>query len=108
MKNSLVIVCVSVLMLSCNSQNNSTNSTEMKPDSTSQASQPNDGWVSLFDGKTTAGWRKYGGGPVGSGWKVQDGALFLDTTVKVNGKRDGGDIVTEDEFENFDLKLEWK
>ena len=45
---------------------------------------------------------------MGSGWKIQDGAIFLDTTVKVNGKRDGGDIVTDEEFENFDLKLEWK
>ena len=82
----------------------------MKTDSTEapQASQPNDGWISLFDGKTTAGWHKYGGGPVGSGWKVQDGAIFLDTTVKVNGKRDGDDIATDEEFENFDLKLEWK
>jgi hypothetical protein len=80
-----------------------TDSTQTTKDSTS-----NDGWISLFDGKTTNGWHKYGGGTVGSGWKVQDGAIFLDTTVKVNGKRDGGDIVTDEEFENFDLKLEWK
>ena len=45
---------------------------------------------------------------MGSGWKIQNGTIFLDTTVKVNGKRDGGDIVTDEEFENFDLKLEWK
>ena len=110
MQKLLMIASASALILSCNSQNSSTNSTEMKPDSTQApgASQSNDGWISLFDGKTTGGWHKYGGGPVGSGWKIQDGAIFLDTTVMVNGKRDGGDIVTEEEFENFDLKLEWK
>ena len=27
------------------------------------------GWTKLFDGKTTAGWHKYGGGAVGSAWK---------------------------------------
>jgi hypothetical protein len=110
MQKFLMIASASVLILSCNSQNSSTNSTEMKTDSTqaTETSQTNDGWMSLFDGKTTAGWHKYGGGPVGSGWKIQDSAIYLDTTVKINGKRDGGDIVTAEEFENFDLKLEWK
>ena len=110
MQKLLMIATASALILSCNSQNSGTNSTDMKTDSTqpSQTTPPNDGWISLFDGKTTASWHKYGGGSVGSGWKIQDGTLFLDTTVMVNGKRDGGDIVTEEEFENFDLKLEWK
>src|SRR5437762_4197952 len=69
----------------------------------------NDGWISLFDGKTTNGWHKYRGGPAGSAWKVADRALYLDTTNKGTWEiKDGGDIVTDDEFENFDLKLEWK
>ena len=110
MQKLLMIASASALILSCNSQNSNTDSTEMKTDSTkaSDGSQSNDGWISLFDGKTTAGWHKYGGGSMGSGWKIKDGEIFLDTTVKVNGKRDGGDIVTDEEFENFDLKLEWK
>jgi hypothetical protein len=58
----------------------------------------------LFDGKTTKGWHKYGGSPIGAAWKVEDGCLYLDTTVK-NG---GGDITTKDEFDNFDLMVEWK
>ena len=67
------------------------------------------GWQSLFDGKTTAGWHKYGGGPVGSAWKVKDGYLYLDTSQKNNGQVvGGGDIVTDEEFENFHLQLEWK
>ena len=63
----------------------------------------------LFDGKSTQGWHKYGGGPVGPAWKITDGTLFLDATEKENGKvKGGGDIVTDEEFENFDLHLEWK
>jgi len=109
MQKLLMIACVAFIV-SCNSENSNSNSPEMKTDSTqkTQDSISNNGWISLFDGKTTNGWHKYGGGSVGSGWKVQDGAIYLDTTVKVNGKRDGGDIVTDEEFENFDLKLEWK
>jgi len=62
-----------------------------------------DGWQILFDGKTTNGWHTYGKSTVGTAWKVSDGALYLDNTDK-----DGGDLVTDGEYGNFDLKLEWK
>lgn len=71
--------------------------------------QKADGWTLLFDGSSTKGWHKYGGGPVGSSWKIADGTLYLDTTSKDNWQiKNGGDIVTDDEFENFDLQLDWK
>lgn len=62
-----------------------------------------DEWISLFDGKTTAGWHNYGKTGVSPDWKVENGVLHL---VKVAGE--GGDLVTNDEFENYHLKLEWK
>ncbi len=62
-----------------------------------------DGWQILFDGKTTKGWHTYGKTAVNERWKISDGALYIDNTVK-----EGGDIVTDEEFENYDLKLEWK
>ena len=41
--------------------------------------------------------------------KVADGTLYLDTTQKEGWQiKGGGDIVTNDEYENFDLKLDWK
>lgn len=71
--------------------------------------QKADGWQLLFDGKTTTGWHRYGGKPVGSAWKIENGAIHLDTSIKENWQvKDGGDIVSDEEFENFDLKLEWK
>ena len=33
------------------------------------------GWKLLFDGQSTAGWRNYKKTDVGSGWKIEDGAL---------------------------------
>ncbi|MCH7408996.1 DUF1080 domain-containing protein [Belliella sp. DSM 111904] len=66
-------------------------------------------WTSLFDGESFDGWKKYGGGEVGKAWKVQNGTIYLDATNKADWQTgDGGDIVTEEEFENFHLKLEWK
>jgi hypothetical protein len=68
-----------------------------------------DGWQLLFDGESLKGWHRYGGKPVGSAWKIADGTLYLDTTSKENWQiKDGGDIVSDEEFENFHLKLEWK
>ena len=57
-------------------------------------------WRPLFDGKTTAGWRGFKQQEMPAGWKVVDGAL---TRVA-----QAGDIVSTDEFENFELTVEWK
>jgi hypothetical protein len=64
------------------------------------------GWRLLFDGKTTHGWRGFGKqeapvGPTGEpGWSVIDGCL-----VRTGP---GGDLITTDQFENFELSLEWR
>jgi hypothetical protein len=66
-------------------------------------------WTPIFDGKTFAGWSKYGGGAVGKAWKIENGELYLDAANKAGWQTgDGGDIVTAEEFENFHFKYEWK
>jgi hypothetical protein len=60
-----------------------------------------EGWKSLFDGKTTHGWRGYRGKEIGKGWKVEDGALC-------RADSGAGDIVTLDEYDSFELSLEYK
>jgi hypothetical protein len=66
-------------------------------------------WISLFDGETFTGWHKYGGGEVGKAWKIENGELFLDAANKDGWQTgDGGDIVTDQEFENFHFQTEWK
>ena len=59
-----------------------------------------DGWKLLFDGKTTAGWRAVKKDKAPDGWQATDGAL-----ARVKG---GGDIITNDQFENFELVFGWK
>lgn len=58
-----------------------------------------DGFTSLFDGRTTSGWRGFRKDSVPSGWQVVDGAL---TRVA-----EGGDLITRDQYANFELRLEW-
>ena len=57
-------------------------------------------WRPLFDGKSTAGWRGYKQQQMPAGWSVIDGALTR------GGK--AGDIVSVDQFGDFELTLEWK
>ena len=64
------------------------------------------GFVSLFDGQTTTGWHAYGKKTATPAWKVEEGVLHFDPTVAKNGQ--GGDLVTDKEYSNFHLKLEWK
>jgi len=70
-----------------------------------------DGWKLLFDGETTNGWRNYRKQTIGSSWIVKDGALMLNSKKKDDGgwqAADGGDIVTDKSYEDYELKLEWK
>ena len=65
---------------------------------TTDSTEP--GWYVLFDGHTADQWRAYRGDSLPAGWQVVDGAL---TRVAA-----GGDIVTREEFQDFELALEWK
>lgn len=58
------------------------------------------GWELLFDGRTTNGWRNFRQPAISDGWRVVDGAL---TRVA-----QGGDIITVEQFTNFELALEWR
>lgn len=99
MKQTFFLIGLIVAFCCCNP---SKKTTAIRPGDTKI-----DAYQLLFDGETFSGWHKYGGGAVGSAWKIADGALYLDIDAKKDGQG-GGDIVTDDEFENFDLKLEWK
>ncbi|MCK6448549.1 MAG: DUF1080 domain-containing protein [Planctomycetes bacterium] len=57
------------------------------------------GWRLLFDGKTLAGWKNYGRDEPPVGWSIDDGML-----VRV---ADGGDLVTDELFESFELEFDW-
>lgn len=66
-------------------------------------------WRSLFDGKTTEGWRGYKMARMPPGWKVIDGALVR-VQGGAGGKGAGGgdDIITVEQFDDFELELEWR
>ncbi|MFL5240639.1 MAG: DUF1080 domain-containing protein [Gemmataceae bacterium] len=63
-----------------------------------------DGWKLLFDGKTTKGWHKYKGREIGDQWRAADGAL----TLSHRAGKGGGDIITDEAYDNFELAIDWK
>ena len=65
------------------------------------AQEKADGWMLLFDGKTTHGWHNFKSDTISDGWVVKDGTL---TNVEP-GK--AGDIVTSDKFDWFELKVDF-
>jgi hypothetical protein len=67
------------------------------------------GFVLLFDGKNTDGWRGYLKDHFPAAWTIEDGALkCIGSGRGEAGSEDGGDIIYDKEFSNFHLKLEWK
>lgn len=59
-----------------------------------------DGFRLLFDGRTLGQWREYHGTTVGT-WTVVDGTIY-------HGAGDGRDLITREEFGDFELRIDWK
>jgi hypothetical protein len=76
---------------------------ESTAQNTLSAKEAKEGWTLLFDGKSTNGWHNFNSDKVGPGWKIDEEALHLDPSA---GK--GGDLVTAEEYQDFELRFEWK
>jgi hypothetical protein len=93
-KTSILLVCILSIICAVAQKPNTLTRKEKK-----------EGWKLLFDGKSTNGWHTYLRDTVGSKWQVRNGVIIFDTSKPRNG---GGDMVTNEEFENYELQLEWK
>jgi hypothetical protein len=72
----------------------------VKPDQTLQSLKKGK-WVTLFDGTTFVGWHSYLQKFAAPQWKIEGDALTL-------AGKGGGDLLTDQQYENFELELEWK
>ena len=57
-------------------------------------------WRTLFDGTSLDAWRGYKGAAIPDGWHIDHGTLAKDARV--------ADIVSKDEFGDFELEIDWK
>lgn len=91
MKNMFALLCALTMGYYASAQNQLTKK------------EQKEGWHLLFDGKTTKGWHTYLKPAASEAWKVTEGVLELDP--KAPGQ---GDLVTDKEYENYELSVDWK
>ena len=69
-----------------------------------------EGFVLLFDGETTKGWRAFNRGDFPPNWVVDDGTLHMvgESAMSEEQKAKRSDIVFNQAYSDFILKLDWK
>lgn len=73
---------------------------ETPPPETSAGTGNDQAWEVLFDGTSMGAWRGYQMDSMPSGWRIVDGTLRKDSVT--------GDIITREQYGDFELELEWK
>lgn len=59
-------------------------------------------WEYIFDGETFNGWHVYNTESIGNEWSINNGELIF-----TNNEEYGQDLVTDKEYTNFELSIEW-
>ena len=105
--NSSLLIFVLTGLCACHHTENSGNDKTMKANTLS-VEEKEAGWTLLFDGVTSGGWRGFKMDEFpDKGWHVVDGTLMIEYSG--TGEQGfAGDIITKRQFENFDLKMDWK
>ncbi len=95
----LYLLMVTTILTSCSSS-------KLTSGNTLSNKEKSQGYQLLFDGKSMNGWRGYQNKPAGS-WSVDNGALHcLGKAANHSGK--SIDLMTERQFDNFDLSIDYK
>ncbi|MCF2444013.1 DUF1080 domain-containing protein [Dyadobacter sp. CY345] len=98
MKKSLLILAITLLFLWKASAQE-----KVEADNKLSRKEKSEGWKLLWDGVTTKGWKSGNSESFPTkGWSVDGGVL----KVLKDGK--GGDIITDQKYENFILKVDFK
>jgi len=95
LSNNLLIILIMVGIAACSGTDPQHNKLTPK--------EKNNGYKLLFNGQTLDGWHSYLKNQPGNVWSVENGVIALNPKGGENG-----DLVTDKEYQNFILKLEWK
>ena len=99
------VLFFSTFMISCK-PNKSGEKSSTQEDNILTEQETSAGWKLLFDGKTLEGWRMYQN-KAADAWGVKNGELYCKGSE--TDKSDlRADIITTDQFENYELIIDWK
>jgi hypothetical protein len=104
-KNAGVLLVTLVFVACSNSESSNTTTKDSDTSAVSKTVSTENKWVSLFDGKTLNGWHGFNKTGEVKNWTIEDSAMVCLGAAKGDT---GGDIVSEKEYENFELSWEWK
>ena len=94
-----IISQLALLIAGCTQAGNAPAVSTTSGATTLTAEQRAAGWRSLFDGTSTSAWRGYRSPTFPAGWSIVDGVLTKSGSV--------GDLVSKEQFGNFELALDW-
>jgi Domain of Unknown Function (DUF1080). len=67
------------------------------------------GFIHIFNGENFDGWRGYGKDVMPDAWTIEDGAIKINGTGRgMAHDENGGDIVLAYQFQNFELRFDYK
>ena len=94
-----IISLLALLIVGCAPMGNNTAVSSKSGATPLTSEQKAAGWRSLFDGSSTSAWRGYRSQTFPASWRIVDGVLTKSGEVE--------DIITRDQFGNFELALDW-
>lgn len=101
-----VILLVILFSYSCNNKSN----TDQKATNLNNVlGQQTGEWISLFDGESLDGWKRYNANKIGPLWSVENGSVKCDGKGHGEGSgENGGSLITIKTFGNFEMEIDWK
>lgn len=102
MKNSILIIMVLLFTVGCKEKAKK----EVEEIAAVEVVNEADEWTVLFDGSSFDGWHVYAGEGVPEVWTLDDGAMVY--TPSGEGHGDGANLVTDKDYTDFVLSLEWR
>ncbi len=97
------------MFFSCKSKTGENKQSTDSTEAMSEAPAEEAGWVTLFDGTSTQGWRKYDSTAFpAQGWVIDGDALKCVGSGEGEAGGKGGDIIYDKKYKDFDLTLDWK
>jgi hypothetical protein len=103
---SIMYVFLPMILVACSSGGSDRQAKAEKACCSSTGIPEGGEWISMFDGKTLAGWRGYGKKEVPAGWIVEDGVITFNSSGSAD--MEGADLIYDRKFGNFIFEIEWK
>ncbi|MUP47184.1 DUF1080 domain-containing protein [Gramella sp. BOM4] len=107
MKKTIMLSCMLAVLVSCNDseKKEQQGSDQTETAQTNMTEEKQDEWQPLFNGNNLEGWKAYNSDQISEQWKVEDNAIVFTPMESVEGSEN---LITEEQFENFELSIEWK